>query len=133
MGVAARQRKFEIRVFLLLDGRPSQADEHKPPEAEVLRRQFHAFHPFSHRSKRFHQVQKLSPTRRPGVGCQRLLETHKKGLGVGHGCQRMLGTREKARSWRHTRRLGVGDTRESWTIEKARSWLLGAIGDTREG
>ena len=70
---AARQQRFEIRVFLPLGGLPSQTDDRAPPTRSnlVLRCQIPALtrSPVSRIS---------SATSTPGVGlsCQRLFETH---------------------------------------------------------
>ena len=75
-GYAARQRRFEIRVFLPLDELPSQVVEPHLPEATGFKAPEIRPSPFSGQQKQFRRAYRLSHTSRPGVGlgCQRLFE-----------------------------------------------------------
>ncbi|KAH3702417.1 hypothetical protein DPMN_077434 [Dreissena polymorpha] len=68
IGYAARQRRFEIRVFLLLDELPTKDDEPYLPEAASFKAPETRLHPFSCRLEHGLPGLELSHTRRPGAG-----------------------------------------------------------------
>ena len=79
MGIAARQRRFVVRVFLLLDELPFKDDKPHLPEASGFEAPEYRLSPLVLSVKiAVSPDLQTNHSRRPGagLGCQRLLEAH---------------------------------------------------------